>query len=76
MTIEDFCPALGPEGTATYRVVQCPNCRSLSVRWSRLKMRDVIRLIVLRCPVRCHRCFTRFYRWPWEKIGVKQLREE
>ncbi len=74
MTIKCIYPAAGLEGTATYPVVQCPNCSSLFVRRSRLRVRDVIRLIVFRRPVRCHSCFTRFYRWPWAKIGVKRLR--
>jgi len=70
MAVKNIFPALGFEGTATYPIVQCPHCRSWSVRWSRLKIRDVIRLLTLMRPVRCRSCYTRFYRSRWEKVRV------
>jgi hypothetical protein len=50
---------------------RCPFCDSTVVRpSSRYRFADLIQLIVLRRPVRCRGCGSRFYIWLWEKLHV------
>jgi hypothetical protein len=45
--------------------MRCPNCDSEFVRRSRLQTRDWACLALLRRPMRCNRCFFRFYAPFW-----------
>lgn len=37
----------------------CPRCGSKTVRFSRMRASDLVRLLVLQRPVRCHICLHR-----------------
>ena len=48
-------------------LVKCPRCSSSSLRRSRLRLIDILRLFILRYPLRCLKCHRRSY------IGVSTL---
>jgi hypothetical protein len=38
-----------------------PRCYNPALRTTELRLADILRLIVLRCPVRCRSCYYRFH---------------
>jgi predicted Zn-ribbon and HTH transcriptional regulator len=47
--------------------LECPECNSLNIRYSRLLWRDLIARLVLLRAYRCRHCGCRFYRPFWQR---------
>lgn len=46
-----------------FNVPRCPRCQSLEVRRSKIRLVDLLKVLVLRKPCRCGTCKHRFSTW-------------
>lgn len=54
----------------------CPTCQSKDLRASHKRWSDFFALLIKAKPVRCKRCDSRSYEWPWmrELTGGRLVR--